>query len=315
MRVCFLTARGEPPEITARCLGGQQTYKVVLAPMNGSGESNKLLTSIEPGQPTALVARVYDQTGQLAPNVPVKLESTVIVKSGGHNHDDGARHTQHMGKLAPVPPSSGTIDQTGKVLTGNTGTGGLSFSFTAPAIAGDHDLVASCTDGKNCNPEGPKQVWVGIKDLVALYDTHLYTLVGSNGDHPKNHYLTWPATGSMVRLAELYREAFPDDPPLHLNDASLERGGLFDIDIVKTPWQTPHPTHRKGTEIDIRANPQVNPDTAIPEGNFFDFERFVERQLRGTFCGAGGQNIAYAGQAIQHYHVCLMGGNCCSGGN
>jgi len=162
---------------------------------------------------------------------------------------------------------------------------------------------------------------VGVKGLEPIIPASdpatgpLYVLLGSNDSHPRNNYLRPAAVGRLQRMASLYRQGFPTDQPLYLNDASLERGGLFDIGPPSGAfWQTPHPTHRKGGEIDIRANPHVYPDMAIPEGNFADFEDYVNR-MGGTFCGGNGLNIAYPGQTKQHYHICLMGGNCCNGGN
>lgn len=291
----------------------------------GSASNTGSLADVEPGKTIALVARAYDQNNQLVPNVPVRLEAAVEAVSGGHEHDTG-RHNNtvtdnRVGRLEPLPPSQGVVTQTGAVLTGNTGADGLVFNFVAPPIAGDHPILASCTDGKTCTQEGVKQLWVGVKGLEPIVSWSdpttgpMYVLGGQNVYHPGNHYLKPAANSRLQWLAYSYRQLFPNDPPLYLNDASLERGGLFDIGPPNGPfWQTPHPTHRKGGEIDIRANPKVYPDSAIAEWNFVDFEDLVE-QVRGTFCGAGGSNVAYLGQTKQHYHICLMGGNCCNGGN
>jgi hypothetical protein len=142
-------------------------------------------------------------------------------------------------------------------------------------------------------------VWVGIKELAPLYETHLYKLVGSDDVHPNNHYLTIAATGSVVWLAELYRTRFPSDPVLHLNDASLERGGLFDIKYTaRTQWWTPpHEEHRKGTVIDVRANDAPG---AVPSQNhsmFIDLARDI-----GADAGLHSPRTDN-----QHFHVRLMG--------
>lgn len=36
--------------------------------------------------------------------------------------------------------------------------------------------------------------------------------------------------------------------PMRINDISLERGGMFDI---QADWNPPHDSHRSGTDVDI----------------------------------------------------------------
>lgn len=280
-----------------------QNLHIKLAPLTGLPESSTTITSVEPGKDAALVAHVIDQNNQLVPNVGVKIEAEVIANTGGHKHHDSQRP---KGKLNNQDPPT---------VTGSTGAGGFSFTFNAPAPAGDHTLKASCTGGKTCTQQGPDRVWVGVKDLVALYGAPFYVLTGSDAVHPDNHYLTNSALEQVIWLAQLYRGDFPNDPVLYLNDASLERGGMFDIQHPgrgTTWWTTPHKTHRFGVEIDIRANPQINPGTAIPAANFLAFEDLA-RELGATLCPKTGPS--YVNTSNQHYHVCLMGGNCCQGGN
>jgi len=239
-------------------------------------------SSVEPGKTVNLLARVFDdQNNQPVPNVGVIIEVTVGENSGGHMHDVNR-------PKGIVSPSAGS--------TGPDGSG-LALSFTAPVSAGDHTITARCADD-SCG-EATASVWVGIQGLVPLYETHLYKLVGSDDAHPDNHYLTIAATGSVVWLAELYRARFPNDPPLHLNDASLERGGLFDIKYpARAQWWTPpHVEHQRGTVIDVRANDAPG---AIPAGQH---EAFVEitDQIRAD------AELHSPGTANQHFHVRLKG--------
>jgi hypothetical protein len=113
----------------------------------------------------------------------------------------------------------------------------------------------------------------------------------------------------LIPLAAYYHDKFPNDPVLQLNDASLVRGGLFDIyswvdenGVVHTrstdPWWTPaHKGHRKGLIIDIQAN---GTNTAIPQRNFIAFEDLMQR-LGIT---ANRENLNQSGG---HYHVRLLG--------
>jgi len=284
----------------SECLA--KNYRVWLEPAYGYPQSTSIVASAEPGTTINLIARVYDQSNQPAPNVSVRIEATSIPNSGGHQHPDAQRPKGKFNGNSQNPP----------VVNGTTdASGGFSFTYTAPDVSGDYKLTASCN---NCTQEGTDQIWVGIKDLVPLPNDSAYVLL-PNPDyfHPENHFLTMDAESRLLELADLYRQTFPSEPRLHLNDASLERGGLFDFGAKDgAPWKPGHKTHRFGAEIDIRANPQVQKATAIPEQNFEQFEEYVAR-VRGTLCPETG--VAYAGMSKQHYHVCLMGGDCCQGGN
>lgn len=283
----------------------QQNYSIKLSPLSGSAESGTILTSIGPDKSTgSLVAKVYDQNNQLVLNVGVQLTLEAKQNSGGHHHGDNS-----------VAARTGTM-QGQQVLTGNTGPNGLQFSYKAPSVSGDYKIVASCADGKNCTQEGPDTVWVGVKGLEPIIPASdsasgpLYVLIGQDSYHPDNHYLTPLAMGRLQQLASHYRERFPNDPPLYLNDASLERGGLFDsyYDYVDKYgvrhernaegwWSTPHKEHRRGTVIDVRANQAAG---AIPSRNHRVFMQFT----RDIGAAAG---LHSPGTDNQHFHIRLMG--------
>lgn len=313
--------------LTGACETPNTPSVVRLSLLNSTAQSNVILTSIEPGDRaspslkdnTTLVAQVFDQSNQIVPNVDVELTADVVTLNGGHNHDDSDRHTNFSGTLAPVPGSAGVVTQNNKVLTGNTGSSGLVFTFTSPAFpnnpAGDHTISARCTGGANCVQQGPNQISVGIRDLVSIPASQAYIPITPNADvlHPSNHYLTGAALQQLEDLALTYRQSSPRDPVLRLNDSSLERGGLFDIDFAVAGhnrqtdgwWRgigpiglLPHAEHRKGLVIDIRAN--GDGATAIPQKNFKRFEQLMKR-MRMTWIG---ENLNTSGG---HYHVRLLG--------
>lgn len=88
----------------------------------------------------------------------------------------------------------------------------------------------------------------------------LFALDRLDTAHPANHYLNGDALGKLMNLARLYKQVyFPFDPVLRLNDASLERGGLFDLGAL---WAPPHHEHRRGVVIDVRA---IGSARAIPQ--------------------------------------------------
>lgn len=251
------------------------------------------LAEVEPKHPAGdnpssfvpLRARVTCSGDQPAAGIQVEIKADVVDQSGGHKHTEGRHVYPHQGSVR-VPHAFTDAD------------GYVNFTFHAPEAAGDHWVSARCLN-RNCGTADGK-VWVGIKDLVSLYDTHLYRLVGIQDSHPRSHYLTWDVTGSMVWLAELYKAEFPTDPVLHLNDASLERGGLFDLRYNWSQYPVGHERHRHGNIIDIVANPAIHPGMAIPERNFEEFEKLA--------CRTGGVAEPHSrGSSNQHYHVEFTG--------
>ncbi len=250
-----------------------QTYRIVLLPDNASPEG-QTIAELEPGKTVVVRALVYDQNGQSVPGIDVELTSTVIAHSGGHQHDDGVRHNQHMGKLSCASTECTTVPS-GKVLNGKTN--GLRFTFTAPAPAGDHKIKATCL-GRDCTLEGPDKVWVGVKDIKQQASSINYVLLPNRDtNHPGNHYVTTNTERNLSNFAAAYHRRFPDDPVLHFNDASLVRGGLFD---VASNWSIypGHETHRLGANVDVKANEFYHePSQSIPVSNYIDFWNMGKR--------------------------------------
>ncbi len=275
----------------------QAPHTIRLSNNAGESSASGALAEVEPGRTTrTLRAKGYDGSGQLVPNVPIRLELGVEANSGGHAHHDDRRPTGLL--------SIGFAAQT--AVEWNTGINGMLFWFLAPEVAGDHKIKATCID-RPCTQEGPDTIWVGIKGLQPIPASPNCVLI-PNADtaHPDNHYLTPGASATIRTIANVYRRRYLSDPVLHLNDASLERGGLFDNRYdgrsASGWWKPPHETHRQGTDIDIRAKPQRHPTTSIPEANFAVFFE-VLRNLGGDTIPPG--RPAYEGTANQHFHVTL----------
>lgn len=281
--------------VNATCPAGQQHFTIRL-----SNDTNPLpsgdLAEVEPRQvTTTLRARVYENNNQPVHNINISLETTVEPNSGGHVHDIN----RPRGLL-----SNGA--QAGTSLTGNTGSDGMAFTFRAPAPAGDHKIRATCLD-RNCTQEGPDKVWVGFKDIIEIPSSNSYALtevvngqtvtIGASAAHPANHHLTQEALERLAVAAEAYREIYPNNPRLHLNDASLERGGIYDI---SSTWARPHRCHSRGYSIDVRANDRAG---AIPPG---DRQNFRER-LESWGIPVGHE---YQGLPQEHFHLYLLSGGC-----
>ncbi len=233
--------------------GQQKKYTIKLSRQDGlPAESGTILYSSEPGQPgPELVATVYDEHNQVVPDVVVQLQANAIPNTGGHHHGDNSV-TLRTGTLASAD-SSANLSQNAQVLSGNTGSTGLVFTYNARPVGGDNTIAATCIDNHRCTQQGPMQVGVGIKGLQPL-GLNVYILIPNatkDPGHPDNHYLTPIAAGVVAVFANLYHAAYPDLSLLQLNDASLERGGIFDLGHN---WKRPHEQHCRGTVVDIRAN-------------------------------------------------------------
>lgn len=270
-----------------RCIAyhSPQDYIIKLSRADYSSIDYTILEKIEPSKLTTFIAKVYDQNNRSIPNVEVQLSLEAKHGSGGHNHGDDT-----------VTLRTGTLDGQ-KVLTGRTDPNGFQFKYKAPDVSGDINIKASCMSGNSCAQQGPDTVWVGIKELIPLPDTGMYVLLPNRDtNHPANHYMAYGASIKLMQLADLYRRRFSGDPLLHVNDASLERGGLFDIDSNWSYLPRGHKSHRRGEAADIRANPDFNPKEAIPVRNF---EKFEEIALEV----GGNAKIHSPGGSNQHYHV------------
>ncbi len=261
-----------------------------LALVNRSSTSMGFLAETEPAKTATLLAVVYDQNGQAIPNVGIRLRVEAVRGSGGHNH----YNERPNGYL-----SNGVT--AGVAVDGRTGADGMTFTFLAPASAGDHRIIASCTD-KTCKQEGWDTVWVGVKELYPLPASPEYVLISPNADtyHPRNHYLTVSAAGRVAILAALYHAKLPASPVLHLNDASLERGGYFDIDYLWNAGR--HREHRRGSVIDIRANDLAG---AIPFTNFARFEELARRVGAQARVHCNKNQAGECSVRTRHFHVRL----------
>ncbi len=267
----------------------KKNYKIKFFDQTGATESASVITSIEPNKTKGLIAKVFDSSGAVKSGIGIQIKVKVKEKSGGHEHHDRDRPNGNL----TGPEGSG------EKISGTTNTDGLQFSFTSPAISGDYLLEATCTTGTTCTTQGPKTLWAGIKDLDSLFSQSSdYVLIGSTSIHPDNHYMTLDARKKVMLLAQMYRNEFPGDPVLRLNDASLERGGLFDIKADQdAPWVPPHNEHRRGTVIDVRANKAPGTIPGKNKKRFKELVRFLGVKFRHESRGT----------TNEHFHIRLMG--------
>lgn len=153
-----------------------------------------------------------------------------------------------------------------------------------------------------------------MNDLIPIpASPQLYALTNSAGavigaipgKYTANHYLTSASIAKLETLSNIYIKLNPQ-AKLYLNDASLEWGGLFDVES-STPWSSPHNLHHKGRSLDIRvANSGQNNEGAVPATLF---ESFLDEARKGGFrmglhCkNSSGTNYCLGQPSNRHFHV------------
>ena len=256
------------------------------------------LPDVEPGSPSGVSARVVSaQTGLPKQGAVVKIHLDVDTSSGGHDHGENIGRRPRGSIIGCAPETSGAVATLDSYLC-TTGTDGYTgFTFGAPDVSGKQTITATCISSF-CNSSKTARINVKVGGLETIPASQFYTLtesdgrggtkiIGDNGNHSGNHYLTPEAASVLRNMAASYRmEAkyrqlrilrmwrrnwviYEPPAPLHLNDASLVWGGRFDI---KGKWSGNHQGHRRGVVIDVRANSATG---AIPLASFDNFKRMA----------------------------------------
>ncbi len=272
------------------------------------------LPDVEPGSSRAVTARVVsDQTGLPKQGAMVRFHLDVDLTSGGHAHGEtlGRRPRGSISSSNCVPEPGGDLD----TYDCPTGPDGYTDStFNAPEISGTHTITATCISAQ-CSGSISDNINVKVPDLIPIpNDPALYALIGgeTGKQHHDNHYLTSSALDQLFVLVINYHVRYPNEPVLHLNDASLVWGGKFDIN---GNWVGDHKGHKRGTVIDIRAN---TAEGNIPENLFDDFKNLakdtklpdgVTSAIAQVHCSRG-RNYSddkCVGDDNRHFHVILLG--------
>jgi hypothetical protein len=264
-------------------------------------------TEVEPSDDSTtstlpIIASVIDQSTRQPPTNPVKVHVSLTVdpKTGGHDHGNSDRP---RGGVADVETCASDSEcWTSPQPT--DGNGQVVFNFNAPEASGTHTITAAC-DG--CSNTATKPVDVKVDDLWPISVSTYYALtedgsskiIGSTTEHSSNHYISSEAQQKLWTLAmDFYnyqlRSGVTKPTLLHLNDASLKWGGLFDKD---GDWVPEHKEHRRGSVIDVRAN---STSGAIPPELF---KKYIELAKKSGI----DPHLEYIGDPInQHFHTRLL---------
>ena len=209
--------------------------------LNGPAETRPVGTA--GSAPVIFTAKVSDGATPKA-GVPISFAVEVIPNSGGHDHHDINRP---KAKLSAV---QGTTDANGEVR----------MTFTAPEPAGIHTIKATCATCSNS--PAVKEIKVKVPDLIQIPpDTQTpprYVLVGQRPEHRKSHFVTEAGLDALNQVIRVFARLGWGQ--VGINDASLEWGGMFDIEGKwlkpymnnKGKWVTGgHAEHRNGEQVDI----------------------------------------------------------------
>ena len=182
--------------------------------------------------------------GRLIPNCIVTLSSVARTRSNAHLHVGGGQPTIRFGLSESGPFAS--------ILTVNTGSSGQKAVWFETHAIGQYEFVYTCrTRIRRCTY---RTVLVGYDDLRHVPENHLWFHIGGTASHGGNynsHWMTPHARRKFTQAVNYFNNENSNRDRIAVNDMSLPRGGTFDI---YRNWRPPHPSHSRGTAVDIRAN-------------------------------------------------------------
>ncbi|MGH7167288.1 MAG: hypothetical protein ACREII_02025 [Nitrospiraceae bacterium] len=203
--------------------------------------------------------------------------------------------------FAGLPGSSGTVvasPPNPPKMIGQTGQNVAVVLYPVPQASGDllEESFIVSPPRYLCGPPGCfDQVPVrhGLNRMQFLWTLHVgvpvqgplftpliqtpdapFVLTGDKPEHPQNHFGTATALGLITQIAEAYLDNQPGckDPvnrpncaKLNINDLSLVRGGVYDLNkqwFGDNTTGNGHWGHRTGTEVDIDTKDSLENDTS-----------------------------------------------------
>ncbi len=192
----------------------------------------------------------HDNTAAVIPLI------TDPAPSGGCVVDFDVEPVSSQGHSHGVHPKdeAGTITSTCTIPEGFV-TCDSSVQYTASQISGEEKITATLKDTEE---KVSKSIFIMVPALGPLAAGQFYTLTGSTGSHPDNHYGTSATVANIQVIARDYFEDSDEGVRIRINDMSLIWGGMFDIcgtfNIADTCTSAPnggHSWHRTGKSVDV----------------------------------------------------------------
>lgn len=230
----------------------------------------------------------------------VRIVTRGVLGSGGHVHTSDPRPPGSLYFDTEAPLNSpGVLRDT---LATSLDPSGVFEGFYRSAGIGGRELieVTVLADGDSVTVVDTVAVrWPNLQAVPRSGTDYVFT--EQNPANPaqrhgnNNHFLTPGTSAAFVSLFAAVRTANPAQAPFNVTDASLEWGGLLDIDSIA--WRQPHRLHRGGIHADV------------------GFSSFAEEPLaRASFadeCGRRAQ-LRCEGEpadSANHFHVTYSGSN------
>ncbi|MDQ7057034.1 MAG: hypothetical protein Q9N62_00635 [Ghiorsea sp.] len=218
-------------------------------------------TNVEP--PQLLSARSQDiqisVTDPLGSNVVAATVKAVVElvpgteTFGGHDHGATSRPVSSLGTTSAVTETNGIYNTT----------------YSSSIYASKAQIRVTATDpNSQCTGEFVSQPFVS--ELGGLFQVNTtvapHTLVGGTCNHHgpsdkgiaiactspnNNHYLRQTSLNRLIKLQQAYATKYPSRGGLRINDASLPKGGKFEVFTLWGPDWVSHKTHRRGVDVDI----------------------------------------------------------------
>jgi len=221
------------------------------------------------------------------------------VDSNGHSA------SQHS---TPVPSSAFILGNTGPYYH-FTGTNLVGTNVSVTLKVGEREDWPNTTDprkmiGKDeylhaCATPGTCANYsysVGWQDIYWVEEKPQWIHIGATVKHMNsnsyNHWMTSTAAYGIYNTAVSFLAANPGQGKIAVNDMSLPRGGLFDINGT---WAPSHWNHQRGKAVDVRSpiNPYAVPDNKANE--------FINTYVLVEYASYGQVEVPPA-TAVQHIH-------------
>ncbi len=213
----------------------------------------------------ALELKVMSRDSSLVPNYWVRLDSAVLVDSGGHSHNGTRPKPRYI-----VPKLTGVgVDTIVSGVRKTDSTGVLKFKYLASEFGGVERIRARLLS--DTTKWDTLSLMTRVPGLDSLGPGTHYVLVGAphnhsgtndpcrpdppTSQHYRNHYGTSRLRLAVQQIANAY-DSLHSGIRLRINDMSLVYGGLFDASHNEPPpknrpWLPPHSDHRIGVNADI----------------------------------------------------------------
>lgn len=214
------------------------TYKVESCEINLSISPSEVRPQ-KTGENTEAVITVLWSKQTPTEGCIVNLDAVPVDNSGGHSH--------------VVSRPTGTLSESTVAIPGGITAGSKpAGTYTSSEISGQEKIIATVNGQK----VGEVELDVMVLGFLELVGGDGYTLIGSTGSHPKNHFGTENTLYSLLDLASEFYEN--GNGTLRINDIRLIGGGAFDICgkwyVNATCTSAPnggHKSHRIGKNVDV----------------------------------------------------------------